>query len=63
MIRTIKKYERKCRAFEKDIAKSALVFDEFALSELVDKVRRIENRCRLFVIPLKLRVLLSMLVK
>lgn len=63
MIRTIKKYEKKCRSFEKDIAKSALVLDEFALSELVDRIRKIENSCRIFVVPLKLRVLLSMLVK
>lgn len=63
MIKAIKKYEKKCRDFEKDISNSALVFDEFALSDLVDKIRRIENRNHIFVIPLKLRVLLSMLVK
>lgn len=62
MIKTLKHYEKRCRMFEKKISKSALVLDEFALSEIVDKLRRIENRCRLFVIPLKLRVLLSMLV-
>ncbi len=62
MIKTLKHYEKRCRSFEKKISKSALVLDEFALSEIVDKLRRIENRNRLFVIPLKLRVLLSMLV-
>ncbi|MDY6322612.1 MAG: CYTH domain-containing protein [Succinivibrio sp.] len=63
IIRTIKDYERRCRKYEKKIARRAIDFDEFSLSVLVDRVRRIENECRIYVIPLKLRVLLSMIVR
>lgn len=63
IIKSLKGYEKDCRAYEKKVAKSALVFDEFTLSALVDKLRKIENRSQIFVIPLKLRVLLSMLVR
>lgn len=62
IIRTLKEYERRCFDYEKKIAKTSLDFDEYELSVLVDKVRRIENDCQIYVIPLKLRVLLSMIV-
>lgn len=62
MIRTLNEYEKRCFDFEKKIAKTSLDFDEYELSVLVDKIRRIENDCQIYVIPLKLRVLLSMIV-
>ena len=62
MIRTLKEYEKRCFDYEKKIAKTSLDFDEYELSVLVDKIRRIENDCQIYVIPLKLRVLLSMIV-
>lgn len=63
IIEVLKSFLKKSRRFEKAVSRCAFTGDVYALSALVEELRGIENRCKVYVIPLKLRVLLSMLVK
>lgn len=63
IIDILKSYLKRSRRFEKAVNHCAFTGDVYALSALVEELRGIENRYKFYVIPLKLKVLLSMLVK
>ncbi len=61
--RVMKAFLKKCERFEKVMANCALKNDQNSVAVLIDGLRRLENRYQIYVIPLKLNVLLSMLVR
>lgn len=63
IIKVLTMFYEKCTKFEKVFTNSVLSGNKNKVSAAMQKLRKMESDCQVYVIPLKLRVLISMLVK